>query len=66
LPGSLKGRKSGQIFPKFSFRTHLKLVGVITRRICLCRTHHFFPGAKRKHCENTSLAYVSRWLLSSL
>jgi len=30
----------------------------------LCRTHHFFPGAK--HCENRYLAYAYRWLFSYL
>jgi len=46
LPGSLKRRKSGQTFPKFSYRTYLKLLGVITTTFFLCRTHHFFPRSK--------------------
>jgi len=51
LPGSLKRRKSVQIFPEFSCKTHLKLLGGIIRTIFLCRKHHFFSGAK--HCKNT-------------
>jgi len=31
----------------------VKLLGVMTKTIFLCRTHHFFPEAK--HCENTYL-----------
>jgi len=39
----LENKEEVKDFQKFSCRTHLKLLGVITKRIFLCKTHHFFP-----------------------
>jgi len=49
------------MFPKFSFRTHLNLLEMITRTILYSQnTSHLTRSDER----NTYLAYASRWLLS--
>jgi len=56
---SLKRRKSGQIFPKISSRTHHKLLGARRRAIFFSRTHHFFSRS-----EALWEAYAFRGLLA--
>jgi len=58
-PGKMR---KGQIFLKFSCRTHFSFARENYVKYFLCRTHQILPGAKYR--ENTCLASAARWLLS--